>query len=221
MQTTQPEYSSVPEIMTPDRQDVRSTASPARRRGFGLGKTLAVGGVVLCGLLSFLPSASGLSGDQSSAQARAATLTSNTVSASEHLTFASVSTQNRSLYESVARQAAQQAGINPDLFVRQIQQESGFNPNAVSWVGAIGIAQFMPATAASMGVNPHDPVAALYASARHMADLQRQFGGNYAMALAGYNAGPGAVNSAVARGGGSWQAYLPYETRHYIATILG
>ena len=50
-----------------------------------------------------------------------------------------------------------EAGIPPDSFVRQIQQESGFNPAAISSAGAIGIAQFMPATAAGMGFDPHDP----------------------------------------------------------------
>src|SRR5262249_1292481 len=124
-------------------------------------------------------------------------------------------------YVSVARQAAINAGIDPNYFVRQIQQESGFNPRAGSPAGAEGIAQFMPSTAASMGINPYDPIQALRAAARMMAGLLAQFGGNYAKALAAYNAGAGAVQSAVARGGGNWLSYMPAETRHYVATIMG
>ncbi len=103
----------------------------------------------------------------------------------------------------------------------KINQESGFNPYAISSAGAIGIAQFMPGTAASLGINPRDPVAALRGAARLMSQYIRQYGGNYAKALAAYNAGPGTVSFAVFLGGGNWQAYLPYETKNYIRVILG
>jgi soluble lytic murein transglycosylase-like protein len=124
-------------------------------------------------------------------------------------------------YVDMARQAALSAGISPDLFVRQIQQESGFNPNAGSPAGAEGIAQFMPGTAASMGINPYDPAQALPGAARLMASLSAQFGGDYAKALAAYNAGPGAVNAAVAQGGANWLSYMPAETQNYVAIIMG
>jgi soluble lytic murein transglycosylase-like protein len=124
-------------------------------------------------------------------------------------------------YVSMARQAASNVGISPDAFVRQIQQESGFNPGATSPSGAVGIAQFMPGTAASMGVNPYDPSSALNGGAKMMAGLSAQFGGDYAKALAAYNAGAGAVNSAVARGGGNWLACMPAETQHYVHVIWG
>lgn len=124
-------------------------------------------------------------------------------------------------YIGMARQAAVDAGINPDTFQRQIQQESGFNPNAGSPAGAQGIAQFMPGTAASMGVNPYDPSSALPGAARLMASLSSQFGGDYAKALAAYNAGPGAVQAAQAQGGGNWLAYMPAETQNYVAIIMG
>jgi soluble lytic murein transglycosylase-like protein len=124
-------------------------------------------------------------------------------------------------YQQIAYDAAINAGINPQYFYNQIQQESGFNPWAVSPAGAEGIAQFMPATAASLGVNPWDPTSALYGAANLMASLSNEFGGNYAMALAGYNAGPGAVQYAINKGGNNWYAYLPYETQNYIAIILG
>jgi len=123
-------------------------------------------------------------------------------------------------YRNIAIRAARHAGINPRYFVNQIQQESGFNPSAVSPAGAQGIAQFMPATAARMGVNPWDPTSALYGAARLMAGLSSEFGGNYAKALAAYNAGPGTVHHAVSAGGRNWSAYLPGETKHYIASIM-
>jgi soluble lytic murein transglycosylase-like protein len=123
-------------------------------------------------------------------------------------------------YVDVARQAASSVGINGDLFVRQIQQESQFNPGAVSAAGAIGIAQFMPATAAQYGIDPHDPVQSLNAAARYMANFSSAYGGDYAKALAAYNAGPGAVDYAVSMGGSNWIAYLPAETQNYINVIL-
>ncbi len=124
-------------------------------------------------------------------------------------------------YWDIAWQAATYYGINQNLFERQINQESGFNPWAYSPAGAEGIAQFMPATAASMGINPWDPVQALWGAANLMSQLNRQFGGNYAMALAGYNAGPGAVQYAINVGGNNWYYYLPSETQNYISVIMG
>jgi soluble lytic murein transglycosylase-like protein len=126
----------------------------------------------------------------------------------------------RSQYVAIARQDAYNAGIAPDLFVRQINQESGFNPWAVSPAGAIGIAQFMPATAAGLGINPRDPIQSLRGAAQLMAGYARQYG-VYAQALAAYNAGPGTVNWAVRMGGANWYGYLPYETRNYIQVIMG
>jgi hypothetical protein len=113
-------------------------------------------------------------------------------------------------FQSLARQKAKKYGLDPNVFERQIRQESGFNPSAVSPAGAIGIAQIMPATARGWGVNPRDPNAALDAAAKNMARYVHQYG-SYRNALIAYNAGPGAV------GRGS----LPAETQNYIKTILG
>src|SRR5215471_10534003 len=113
-----------------------------------------------------------------------------------------------------ARQAAQKAGIDPDIFVRQIQQESGFNPTAKSGAGAIGIAQFMPGTAQGMGIDPTDPYAALEAAARLDAQHLKQYGGDWSRALAAYNAGPGNVDK--------YGGVPPFEeTQRYVNTILG
>jgi soluble lytic murein transglycosylase-like protein len=126
-----------------------------------------------------------------------------------------------SQYVAIAQQDAINAGISPDYFVRQINQESLFNPNAVSPAGAIGIAQFMPSTAASQGIDPWDPSQALQGAARLMASYVNQYGGNYAMALAAYNAGTNAVQYAVNVCGANWMNCLPAETRNYIYVIMG
>lgn len=101
------------------------------------------------------------------------------------------------------------------LLAAQLYAESGFNPFAVSPAGAQGIAQFMPGTAQGMGLDdPFDPVAAIDAQAHMMSDLLKRFDGKFALALAAYNAGAGAVE----RYGG-----LPpfAETRAYVTKILG
>jgi hypothetical protein len=112
-------------------------------------------------------------------------------------------------YQSQARRFARRYGLDPNIFVRQINQESGFRPHAVSPAGARGIAQFMPGTAAGLGVNPDHPTQALKAAAKLMADYVHKYG-SYKNALVAYNAGPGRVGHS-----------LPSETQHYIANILG
>ncbi|MBV9691410.1 MAG: lytic transglycosylase domain-containing protein [Ktedonobacteraceae bacterium] len=126
-----------------------------------------------------------------------------------------------SQYVAIASQDAINAGISPDYFVRQIYLESGFNPNAVSPYGAVGIAQFLPATAATLGVNPWDPISALRGAANLMASYSRQYGGDYAKALAAYNAGDDTVNYALRACGAKWVACLPAETQNYIHSIMG
>jgi soluble lytic murein transglycosylase-like protein len=128
---------------------------------------------------------------------------------------------SQSQYVSIAQQDAIAAGIPPAYFTRQIMLESDFNPNAVSPSGAVGIAQFEPTTAAGLGFNPYDPVAALKGAASYMARLSSEYGGDYAKALAAYNAGSGTVNSAIQLGGANWMNFLPAETQNYIARITG
>jgi hypothetical protein len=89
--------------------------------------------------------------------------------------------------------AASRWNVSAALLAAQLMAESNFNPFAVSSAGAQGIAQFMPGTAASFGLaDPFEPVAAIEAQAHLMSDLIRQLG-SPELALAGYNAGPGAV----------------------------
>jgi soluble lytic murein transglycosylase-like protein len=120
----------------------------------------------------------------------------------------------------LARQDAIDNGISADLFERQINQESGFNPNAVSPMGAIGIAQIMPSTAQGWHVDPHDPIASLSAAAKAMTWYNNHYG-NYAKALAAYNAGTSTVDTAIAEYGASWRIGLPAETQRYITAIIG
>ena len=112
-----------------------------------------------------------------------------------------------------ARAAARKYGIPEDLFLRLVQQESGWNPRARSHKGATGLAQLMPGTAAKLGVNPHDPVENLHGGARYLRMMYNQFG-NWNLALAAYNAGPGAVQK--------YGGVPPYrETRNYVRIIAG
>ena len=109
--------------------------------------------------------------------------------------------------------AASAAALPPILLAALLQAESGFDARAVSPAGALGIAQFMPATAADVGLrDPFDPELAVPAAARLLAGHLRAFG-SVPLALAAYNAGPGAVR----RFGG----VPPYrETQGYVARIL-
>lgn len=129
-------------------------------------------------------------------------------------------------FREIARQKAQKYGLLPQVFERQIQAESGFNPKAVSSAGARGIAQIMPATAKGWGVNPDDPVSALDAAAKNMAGYVKTYLGGkapgqetdpvklrqaYEKGLRAYNAGPGAVEAS--------KRYA--ETNRYVQKIIG
>lgn len=113
----------------------------------------------------------------------------------------------------VARSAARRHGVPEDIFLRLVQQESGWNTEAISHAGAIGLAQLMPDTARILGVNPTDPVANLDGGARYLATQFRRFG-DWRLALAAYNAGPEAVERH--------NGVPPFdETQHYVRVILG
>jgi hypothetical protein len=125
-----------------------------------------------------------------------------------------------SQYVAIAEQDATNAGIPPTYFVRQIQQESGFNPSAVSVTSAEGIAQFEPYTASGLGINPWDPIQALRGAAQLMARYYHQYR-NYAKALGAYNAGPGAVQSASYACGANWLSCMPGQSQDYAYRIMG
>lgn len=119
----------------------------------------------------------------------------------------------RGEYVDMARAAARKHQVPEDLFLRLVQQESGWNPTAVSHKGAVGLAQLMPGTARYLRVNPMDPRENLEGGARY---LRKQFDTfrSWKLALAAYNAGPGAVEK---HGG-----IPPFkETQNYVAVITG
>ncbi|WP_299731315.1 lytic transglycosylase domain-containing protein [uncultured Tateyamaria sp.] len=116
-------------------------------------------------------------------------------------------------YLSVAKDAARRHGVPVDLFLRLVQQESGWNAKARSHKGAYGLAQLMPATARALGVDRNDPVENLDGGAKYLKQQYLTFG-SWRLALAAYNAGPGAVKK---HGG-----VPPYrETRNYVRVIWG
>jgi hypothetical protein len=116
-------------------------------------------------------------------------------------------------YRQAARDAARKYGIDPDMFLRLIQQESRFRPDEVSPKGAIGLGQLMPATAKELGVDPTDPLQNLEGSAKYLSQQLKRFG-SPDLALAAYNAGP----TRVAKLG-----RIPNiaETQNYVKKILG
>ncbi|UJA20671.1 transglycosylase SLT domain-containing protein [Thermoleophilia bacterium SCSIO 60948] len=117
-------------------------------------------------------------------------------------------------YRDLIAGAAARHDVSGTLLSAQLMAESGFNPYATSPAGAQGIAQFMPGTAAAMGLrDPFDAAQAIDAQARLMRDLLGQFG-SVELALAAYNAGPGAVEGC--------DCIPPYpETQDYVTRILG
>jgi membrane-bound lytic murein transglycosylase D len=134
-------------------------------------------------------------------------------------------------YHDMIISTLKQEGVPQDL-IYLAQAESGFHPLAVSRVGARGIWQFMGSRARGYGLSHsmwvddrQDPEKSTRAAARHLKDLYNQFGDWY-LAMAAYNSGPGTVQAAVKRTGYAdfWELYrrnvLPKETRNYVPIIL-
>lgn len=133
--------------------------------------------------------------------------------AGETVLPASYSGRYRGAHLADAREAARRHGVPEDLFLRLVQQESGWNAGAVSNKGATGLAQLMPGTAARLGVDPADPQQNLDGGARYLRMMYDRFG-DWKLALAAYNAGPEAVEK--------YGGIPPYaETTNYVRNILG
>lgn len=111
-----------------------------------------------------------------------------------------------------AVEVAERNGIPEAVFLALIDQESRWNRSALSPKGAIGLAQLMPATARELRVDPHDPAQNLEGGARYLRDQFLTFG-SWELALAAYNAGPGAVQQ--------YGGIPPYrETQNYVQIII-
>jgi soluble lytic murein transglycosylase-like protein len=120
-----------------------------------------------------------------------------------------------SAFDAQINAAAASNGIDPALLKGLVSQESGFNPNARSGAGALGLTQLMPGTASSLGVtNPLDPAQSLQGGAKYLREQLDRFGGDETLALAAYNAGPGAVQK--------YGGVPPYaETQNYVTSVMG
>ena len=110
--------------------------------------------------------------------------------------------------------AGEKAGVDPRFIHAVIKQESKYNPKAVSYVGAEGLMQMMPATAKRFGLkDPFDPAANVAAGTKYLKWLLARFNGDVSLALAGYNAGEGAVDK--------YKGVPPFgETQNYVKKIV-
>lgn len=111
-------------------------------------------------------------------------------------------------------EASEKYNVDPKLIQALIKQESGFNPNAVSKAGAKGLMQLMPKTALSLGVkDAFNPKENIEGGVKYLSQMLDKYHGNKILALAAYNAGPGAVDK--------FSGVPPYkETQNYVKSIL-
>jgi soluble lytic murein transglycosylase-like protein len=126
-----------------------------------------------------------------------------------------ISAQQKLQVQALISKVAIEQGIDERLLKAVVQAESDFNPDEVSHTGAMGLMQLMPDTARELGVvDPFNPYQNLTGGSKYLKQMLTRFNGDTSLALAAYNAGPGAVK----RAGG-----IPNiaETKNYVSKILG
>jgi hypothetical protein len=121
--------------------------------------------------------------------------------------------------------AGQQYGIDPSLIAALTQAESGFDPNAVSPMGALGLTQLMPYNLDTYGVKDwRDPEQNIFGGTRFLADRLKDFGGDPKLAIASYNMGPnglqGLIDQYGTRDWNTLRKYAPEETRNYVDSVM-
>lgn len=121
---------------------------------------------------------------------------------------------NKSQILNIVSQVSKKHGVDEKLVQALIKQESGFNPKAKSKSGAMGLMQLMPFTAKNLGVkDPYNPVQNVEGGVKYLKSMLNKYNGNVILALAAYNAGPGAVDK--------YSGVPPYqETQKYVRNIL-
>ena len=126
----------------------------------------------------------------------------------------SVATTGNPVYDELVKKSAARNGVDPNLVMAVMRQESGFNPRAQSYKGATGLMQLMPATARRFGVvNIYDPAQNIEGGTKYLRFLLDTFNGNVELALAGYNAGENAVVNS------GYQIPRYRETQNYVKSI--
>lgn len=121
---------------------------------------------------------------------------------------------SRENIETLIEKYAQKNNLDPDFIKAVVKQESGFNPDATSKCGAMGLMQLMPNTAKGLGVtNAYDPEQNIEGGVKYLKSMLNRFNNDPKLALAAYNAGPGAVQK--------YGDVPPYrETQNYVKNIL-
>lgn len=122
--------------------------------------------------------------------------------------------------DDAVERASRKYGVDKNLIMAVIKQESDFNPNATSSAGAMGLMQLMPGTAAGLGVyNAYNVEQNVEGGTKYLKELLNMYGNSKEMALGAYNAGPGTLKSRGVNNT-SGISRLPYETREYVQKVM-